>query len=191
MPFDDDFVPEIAQPGAVEALNEMINITPCMHPETGTAGLFRNWELFESGQTYCNIGWGGSQKYFNRDTSQVKNKLLHGLLPGGVVPSMSYFNWGWSYVVPSQSRFPEAAGLFAAFAASPGISTGAVRESGGYFDPFHASHYEDPQIVGTYSPEFLEVHKNAMKNPLPDLYLPGALLHKSGCEGSFPFPGRT
>ena len=29
-------------------------------------GLFENWERFSKGDIYCNIGWGGSQKYFNK-----------------------------------------------------------------------------------------------------------------------------
>jgi len=173
LPFDDNLVPQLASDKAVEALTQMIAVTNCMHPDTRSAGLFENWELYASGTTYANIGWGGSQKYFNRPDSPIRGKLAHGLLPGGDVPNLSYFNWGWSYVVPANASSPQVAALFAAFAVSPDVSTGAVREVGGYFDPFQDSHYEDADIIEAYSPEFLKVHQQAMTNPLPDLYLPG------------------
>ena len=53
------------------------------------------------------------------------------------------------------------------------MSTIAVRDPGGYFDPFRGAHYEDAKIVSTYSPEFLKVHKESMKGSIPDLYLKG------------------
>ena len=63
--------------------------------------------------------------------------------------------------------------LFALFACSPEMSTKAVREASGFFDPFRSAHYEDPDIRNTYTPEFLSAHKESMAESIPDLYLPG------------------
>ncbi|MEM7522823.1 MAG: extracellular solute-binding protein [Pseudomonadota bacterium] len=172
-PFDDDLTPMIAEEGAVDALQAMIRTSTSLHPSARTAGLFENWRQFEAGQIYCNIGWGGSQKFFNRPVSRIRGKLAFASPPGGRAASMSYFNWGWSYVIPANSPKPDIAFLFSAFATSPEISTLAVREAGGYFDPFLDEHYEDPQIREAYSAAFLQVHQRAMQDPLPDLYLPG------------------
>ena len=173
LPFDADLRPQLAEPGAIAALEEMIAASEYLHPGARAAALFDNWKLFAEGETYCNIGWGGSQKYFHKGGSAVRGKLAHGLLPGGIRPSVSYFNWGWSYVIPANSARPDLAARFAAFATGPEASTAAVREAGGYFDPFHASHYDDPIIRETYSDDFLAVHRRAFDDPLPDLYLPG------------------
>ncbi len=53
------------------------------------------------------------------------------------------------------------------------MSTVAVRDPGGYFDPFRGAHYEDAKIIKTYTPEFLAVHKASMEGSIPDLYLKG------------------
>ena len=53
------------------------------------------------------------------------------------------------------------------------MSTVAVRDPGGYFDPFRAEHYADPEIIKAYSEEFLVAHEDSMRNAIPDLYLKG------------------
>lgn len=173
LPFDNDLVPQIDSPEGVAALEEMIAVSAHQHPGSMTAGLFENWELYRSNEIYCNIGWGGSQKAFNRPDSPIRNKLAFSALPGGKIPPAAYFNWGWSYVLPANCAEPELAYLFSAYAVSPSVSTRAVRETGGYFDPFHEAHYSDKAIESAYSREFLDVHRDGMKNALPDLYLPG------------------
>ncbi len=173
LPFDTDLNPQIDSPKAVEAVVEGIKATKALHSDVLSAGLFENWALYAEKDIYCNVGWGGSQKFFNRPESAIRDKLVFAPLPGGRTPPASYFNWGWSYVVLKNAVRPVLGYLFSAFATSPEVSTVAVREADGYFDPFLQSHYEDAQIRETYSKPFLDQHKAAMKSPLPDLYLPG------------------
>ncbi|WP_208352146.1 extracellular solute-binding protein [Pseudaestuariivita rosea] len=172
-PFADDMTPVIDTATGVQALDEMKRASEHLYPYAQSAGLFDNWRLFSEGDVYCNIGWGGSQKYFNRALSPVKGKLTYAQLPGGVVDQVPYFNWGWSYVVPSVSRVPELAYLYACYATLPEQSTLAVRQRDGYFDPFTEEHYQDAVIRQTYSPDFLDVHRKALQGAMPDLYLPG------------------
>jgi multiple sugar transport system substrate-binding protein len=98
-------------------------------------------------------------------------------MPGGMVNGKllktPYFNWGWNYVVSSASRQSELAYLFTLYACSPAMSTVAVRDVDGYFDPFREVHYKDPQIIQNYSEPFLAVHEQAMRDSIPDLYLRG------------------
>ncbi|MBJ3761479.1 extracellular solute-binding protein [Maribius pontilimi] len=173
LPFDAELHPLLHQDPAVEALEQMIAATAYLHPATASAGLFENWRLFQKQDIYCNIGWGGSQKAFNAPGSRVRGKLVYSRLPGEKREHSSYFNWGWSYVVPQRARSPELGHLFGTFATSQEHSTPAVRAADGYFDPFHAIHYEDPEIQKIYSKPFLEVHKAALAECIPDLYLPG------------------
>ena len=140
----------------------MIAASQFLSPGAATNGLFENWADFAEGNKFCNIGWGGTQKYLNGDDSRVRGKLLFSPSPGGIVNGQlvktAYFNWGWNYTVSSRSTHKEIAYLFALFACSPAISTLAVREQAGYFDPFRSRHYEDPEIQKTYTPEFLHAH---------------------------------
>ncbi|MFD1157810.1 extracellular solute-binding protein [Roseovarius aestuarii] len=174
-PFSRDLVPQIASDAGVTALEDLIRVSEHLCPETATLGLFENWERYARGDVYCNIGWGGSQKFLNGPESKMQNRMKFGPTPGGLVDGhllfTPYFNWGWNYVVTSQSREPEIAYLFALFASSSEMSKRAVRQQAGFFDPFRLEHYEDLEIRKTYSDEFLEVHAASMRNAIPDLYL--------------------
>ena len=174
-PLSKNLKPQIASDAGVEALEEMIRTTENLSPEVRKLGLFENWERYSRGDIYCNIGWGGSQKYLNSEKSKMRGRMAHGPTPGGIVDGellvTPYFNWGWNYVVTTHSSEPEVAYLFALFASSSKQSTASVRQAGGYFDPFRPEHYKDSEIQRIYSREFLTVHEHSLKSAIPDLYL--------------------
>ncbi|QGY00358.1 extracellular solute-binding protein [Roseovarius faecimaris] len=174
-PFADDMTPQIQSEAGVLALEEMIRATDSLCPKAGQMGLFENWERYARGDVYCNIGWGGTQKYLNRPGSPMRGRMVHGPTPGGMVDGAllitPYFNWGWDYVVSSDCVFAEIAYLFALFASTPEISTLAVRQKDGFFDPFRPEHYEDSQIREVYTKAFLDVHRASLEQAIPDLYL--------------------
>ena len=176
-PFADDMTPQINNDAGVQALEELVKASAYLYPGAKSNGLFENFEAFGQGDKFANIGWGGTQKFLNSDKSKLKGKLLFGSMPGGKVKSelirAPYFNWGWNYVVSSVSKEPEIAYLFSLYACSPKMSTVAVRDPAGYFDPFRGAHYEDPDIQKVYTVEFLNAHKESMANSHPDLYLKG------------------
>ncbi len=176
-PFDDNLNPQIDSDVGVQALNELIKTSSYLYPQAKSNGLFENWEAFAEGNIFCNIGWGGTQKFLNGDNSKLRNDLAFGPTPGGYVEKTHihtpYFNWGWNYTVSNNSSEPELAYLFTLFECSPKMSTLAVQFSEGYFDPFRDEHYVDEKIEATYSREFLDTHKFSMKHSIPDLYLSG------------------
>lgn len=176
-PLDEYLSPQINNDAGIAALEELIQVTKYLSPNVHSNGLFNNWKEFGNGNTFCNIGWGGTQKYLNSNNSALRGKLEFGPTPGGIVDGQliktSYFNWGWNYTVAQHSMHKELAYLFSLFACSPVISTLAVAEQDGYFDPFRVEHYADKRINETYSAEFLAEHRNSMKNSIPDLYLNG------------------
>lgn len=171
--FDADFVPLLANDVGEKVLEEMHRASDFLHPATEHAGLFRNWNLYKSENIYANIGWGGSQKSFNQPDSPIRGKLRHAMLPGQADREMSYFNWGWSYVVPATASSAVSGYLFSRFAVSERISTMAVGEKDGYFDPFHQAHYLDRAVVQAYSKPFLDVHENAMRLARHNFNVPG------------------
>ena len=176
-PFDDNMKPQINNDAGVKALEELIAASKFLYPGARSNGLFENFEAFSQGDKFCNIGWGGTQKFLNSNKSKIRGKMAFGPMPGGMVKGQllktPYFNWGWNYVVSSVSKQPEIAYLFTLYACSPVMSTQAVRDVDGYFDPFRVVHYKDPQIIQNYSAPFLAVHEQAMRDSIPDLYLRG------------------
>jgi len=174
-PLSPTLVPQMDGDAGVEALEEMIRATAHLVPAAGSLGLFENWERFERGDVFCNIGWGGTQKYLHRRGSHMRDRLVHGPTPGGVVDgrrlAIPYFNWGWEYVVVTPCTRAELAYLFALFAASPTMSTLSVSQIEGFFDPFRAEHYADERIRDAYGEEFLSVHRASLGTAMPDLYL--------------------
>lgn len=176
-PMDDNLSPQINNDAGVKALEEMIEASKHQSPNATSNDLFDNWKEFANGNIFCDIGWGGTQKYLNSNLSNIRGDLKFGPTPGGIVNGQllktSYFNWGWVYTVAKTSAHKEIAYLFTLFACSPKMSTIAVREKDGYFDPFRLEHYEDAIIQDIYSIEFLSEHRSSMKNSIPDLYLRG------------------
>jgi multiple sugar transport system substrate-binding protein len=176
-PLADDLTPQINNDAGIAALEELIAVSQYLYPGAKTNGLFENFEAFGEADKFANIGWGGTQKFLNSDKSKIKGKLAFGDMPGGLVNGelvkTPYFNWGWNYIVSSVSGEPEIAYLYTLYATSPVLSTIAVRDPAGYFDPTRNAHYEDAEIKTTYSPEFLVAHKASMQNSIPDLYLKG------------------
>lgn len=176
-PFADDLTPQIDSDAGVAALEALTAASRHLYPRARQNGLFENFIAFGAGDIYCNIGWGGTQKHLNSDASRVRGKVVHGTTPGAVLGGrhvpVSYFNWGWNYVVSSLTSQPELSYLFALFAASPTMSTRAVRQADGFFDPFRRSHYADPTVVEIYSRSFLDAHQQGMSDAMPDLYLKG------------------
>lgn len=176
-PFDHDMRPQIATEPGVEALQELIAASKHQYPFANSNGLFDNWKAYAKGNIYCNIGWGGTQKVQNGPNSATKGKLKFCPIPGGIADgqpfSVPYFNWGWNYTVLAGAPSPEIAYLFSLFACTSEMSTIAVREADGFFDPFRAAHYEDAEIQETYSEAFLAAHRTSMLNSIPDLYLSG------------------
>ena len=176
VPFTQSMRPNINNDAGVAALEEMIAASQNLAPGAASNGIFENWKAFDHGNIFCNMGWGGTQKYL-RSTPIMRDNLIISSLPGpkigGKPSTMGYFNWGWDYTVSANSTQPELAYLFTLFCATPGISTVAVRQAGGFFDPFRAEHYTDPEIRKVYGDSFLEAHAYSMTHCIPDLYMSG------------------
>lgn len=186
LPFASDMSSRVHEEPAVEALNELVELTKYLSPSVLKDGLFENFQSFSEGKSFCNLGWGGTQKFLEGNASKIKGQTLIDLPPGGVVNGQHFrtpfFNWGWNYVVSGQSTQSEAAFLFCLFAVTPKISTLAVREGDGYFDPFLVEHYNDTKIRSLYTDKFLVPHKKAMEQCIPDLYLKGQGLYLSALK---------
>lgn len=176
-PFDADMRPQIDTAMGVEAADELAQATRHLTRNARAASLFENWSTFAEGNVLCNIGWGGSQKYFQANPTKLPEGVLVAPTPSGdkdeAGEAFAYFNWGWNYAVPRTSAHPEIAALFGRYAVLPTLSAEAVSAADGFFDPFHQAHYEDQRIADIYDAHFLDVHRHSMQVAIPDLYLRG------------------
>lgn len=172
-PFSPTLDPQIAGEAGVTVLEDMVAATRYLAPTQ--TGNFENWERYAQGDAYCAVGFGGMQKYLNKPDGPMRGRLRHASTPGGIIGGqhveMPMSVWSWSYAVSPLSRRPDLAYLFTCLAVAPDISTRAVRESEGFFDPFRHEHYRDAEIVATYSQPFLDVHERILRNSIPDLFL--------------------
>lgn len=177
LPFDDNMDAQINSLGGVAALEALIAASESQHPLSDQLGLVGNWQAFAEGQSLCHLGWGGSQKYFNKNNANLPNGVTVAQLPGIAgnpdVPAIPFFNWGWNFAVTRGARHAELAFLFAAFATAPEVSAQAVAEIDGFIDPFQPGHYEDPAIIDAYGRQFLDAHASGMRAAIPDYYLLG------------------
>ena len=172
-PFSADMTPQIDGDAGVKALEDMI--ASAEHLTGAHLGFFGNWDRYQQGDIYANVGWGGTQKSLNASGSAMRGRVLPARLPCAAfgedrIP-LSYFNWGWSYVVTRQSPVPELAHAFARHAVSGPVSADAVAQADSFFDPFRENHYSNPSIIETYGKGFLGEHRKAMSEAIPDLYL--------------------
>ncbi|MEL6871003.1 MAG: extracellular solute-binding protein [Pseudomonadota bacterium] len=177
LPFDADMRPQLTDQRAISSVEALVSASNHLHPRARSASLVENWEIFAQGNTLCNIGWGGSQKYFVSHADRLPNGLTMTQLPGvrtasGMMP-LPYFNWGWNLTVPIDARHPELGFLLSAFATAPSISTQAVAPRDGFFDPFQPAHYNDSAIREAYGDDFLAVHQTGLQGAIPDLYIRG------------------
>ena len=175
LPFDSEGNPQIDSAEGVAALEDLMAASKFLSPGSKTNGLMDNWGEYSRGETFANIGWGGTQKALCRADSAVREDLVFGPTPGGLFGGkptpISHFNWGWNYVVSKRSPRVELGYLFSLLAVQPEASTLAVAEGEGFFDPFRAEHYGDPAVRRVYSDAFLEQHRESLKQGIPDLYL--------------------
>ena len=177
LPMADDMTPMINSTQAKEALEDMIRCQNCLPPDIYKQGLFENFKSFAEGNKFCNIGWGGTQKYLQDNNSPIKDSLKFSPALGGEIHGqrflLPFFNWGWNYVVGKQTQDPLAAYLFCLFASTPEISTASVSQADGYFDPHRSEHFESEDITQVYGNDFLVAQKNSLLNCIPDFYLRG------------------
>lgn len=177
LPFSNELQPMIDHPLAIEELAKMVELNPYLEKGVHQNGLFANFESFAKGDKFCNFGWGGTQKYIVSHRSRLVDNLAYS-------PTLSYgrsaeqdympcFNWGWNYVVLSNSVQKELAYLFCLFAASVKQSTNAVAQADGYFDPHREEHYQSQAIIDLYGEDFLTQHYFSLRHSLPDFYLQG------------------
>ena len=191
-PFNRSMEPLINSPEAANALRQMKQANNVLHPTSAALGPYENFALFGEGNCYANLSWGGGQKYFNSANSKIRDDLIITQTPGIKIGNkglpVSYFNWGWSYVVSSSSQQSELAFLFILLATSTQYSGEGVAKADGFFDPFLTEHFSHQDIENVYGRPFLDALKVGLEQSIPDLYMVGQAKYfaalKTGLQAS-------
>ena len=175
-PLSQDFNPQFDSAPGLEALEDMIAVAPFVASGIrGNRSFGAGWQSFVDDGAYATFGWGGTQKIFRSKDYAKRANIVAAPIPGGqgdeTPDILPYFNWGWSYALTKNARHPEMALAFVRFAISSEVSTVAIRESDGFFDPFLSDHYQDPEIRDIYGISFLKVHEASLSNAIPDFYI--------------------
>ncbi|NRA67138.1 MAG: hypothetical protein HRU19_21830 [Pseudobacteriovorax sp.] len=89
-PFDRDLNPNIASEEAIAVASQMRDTISYLSPGVLEHGLFDNFKAFAKGNSYCNLGWGGTQKHLIAANSPIKDDLIFLPLPGGAVNGVSF-----------------------------------------------------------------------------------------------------
>ena len=174
-PLNKNMRPLLNNDACLNAIEQMKTATTYLHPSSQKNGPYENFSVFGEGQTYANLSWGGGQKFFNAPKSKIRNDLIVTQSPGGILggkPSqISYFNWGWTFVVGNKAKDPELSYLFCLLATSPKTSSTAVAKAKGFFDPYRTEHFEHGPIAEVYGKPFLAALHASLKTAIPDLYI--------------------
>ncbi len=175
-PVSDTFNPQFNSAEGLEALEDMIAVAPfVVETRNGRQSLGDGWREFADTGAYATFGWGGTQKIFRRGEIALTERVLAVPIPGGqgseTPDTLPYFNWGWSFAITTDAENPRLALSFLRFAVAPRMSTLAVQEEGGFFDPFMKEHYEDAAIRDIYGDDFLRVHRTSLESAIPDFYI--------------------
>lgn len=187
-PFSRDMEPLVTNEAAMLALQQMKEASTYLHPSSVKNGPYENFALFGEGNCYANLSWGGGQKYFQSSASKVKDDLIITQTPGIKLNNsgmpISYFNWGWSYVLAANGKNEDLAFLFILLASSFEVSNTGVAQPEGFLDPFLENHFSDEQIIKVYGKPFLEALQVGLANAIPDLYMPGYALYFSALRNA-------
>ena len=147
-PLDDDMNPQINNEAGVAAAEELVAASKHLYPGARSNGLFENFEAFGQGDKFCNIGWGGTQKYLNSDKSKVKGKLAFG-------PSRPEWrrtaccrrpiSTGAGTTLSRASRASRSWPICTLYACSPGSVDRGGPRSRRLFRPVPGAHYKIPR----------------------------------------------
>ena len=170
--------PQINSPRAVEALKMLKELVKFMPPGNLNWGYTEVREAFIRGEVALMINWN-EITYEVYEGTKVANKTGYTLVPGTIINGKlhraSLQAWGWTGVISTDSKNPEAAYQFLRYVTSPEIIANVFHR--GYFgyEPWRESEFTNPRLIG-FTPaswEWLQAIQKSMAHGVSDLRIPG------------------
>jgi len=175
--------PQINSPRAVEALKMLKELVKFMPPGNLNWGYTEVREAFIRGEVALMINWN-EITYEVYEGTKVANKTGYTLVPGTIINGKlhraSLQAWGWTGVISTDSKNPEAAYQFLRYVTSPEIMATVFHKgdpkvgSLGY-EPWRESEFTHPALMNftPASPEWLQAIQKSMAHGVSDLRIPG------------------
>ncbi len=171
--FDEEMRPLINSPAGIEATESFIKTVPFSPPQILEQGKDYSYTLpfFLKGQGFATIITIAGAKLFNVENSAVRGRFVVVPMPGNRVGDRlvrrSTFIYGNNIVIPSDSKQPLLAFLYAMWVTDPDISVDAVGVRTGFSDPYRYNHLKDERIIGVYTDDALQRLRQSLPEVVP------------------------
>jgi multiple sugar transport system substrate-binding protein len=123
----------------------------------------------------------------NKD-SKIVGKLRTALTPGRIVDGKLIRRSVWwpniTLGVSTQSKYPDASYLFLQWANSPQMFSFMVGNPAGYYDPFQATDFKDPVVVGSYHDYHVPTMISTIEHSIPPLNINGASEYETALDNN-------
>ncbi|MEM2922167.1 MAG: extracellular solute-binding protein, partial [Candidatus Bathyarchaeia archaeon] len=186
---ENDLIPGIDSPEAIQALEDMVRVTQYGIPEAAAASWTEVIGAYEQGNGCLNIFWPMLGKHAQFiEGSKLVDKLGYALMPAGPKGPRSQMAAGKVLCIPKDSRKQEPAYLFCQWLTSPEIlyKVNTWTEPGtlGALDVIRRSGFENRDIAKLWPGawEYLEAHRDNLKVGHPDLEIPGEAEYRDAIE---------
>ncbi|MEM2356245.1 MAG: extracellular solute-binding protein [Candidatus Bathyarchaeia archaeon] len=177
--FDENMVPQIDTPPALEALELLKwlvdNVCP---PEVKTAIWDTAYDYFARGKIAMLLSWASLKKYC--EAKGLGTKVKNALCPGfptkdGRVRHAAMIGESHIMFVNRWSKRPELAFALLTYFADPEVSAKVVCDPAGFLEPFRVGHFDDPLVQASYGGKYYtDVLKENFDWIVPDINLFGA-----------------
>ncbi len=171
--FDDNMRPLIDSPEGILATEQYIATIPYSPPHVLKEGNNYSYTLpiFNRGKGFSFILTMSAAKLLNSGASFLKERFIlcpiPGARPDGRLVKRPSFIYGNNMVVPSGSKHPELAFLYAMWLTDPDISARSVMVTGGMADPFRYNHLTDERMAEIYTGQALSVLSGQIGDTIP------------------------
>lgn len=171
--FDDNLQPLIDSPAGIAATESYVRTVRHSPPDILADGKDYSYTLplFMQGKVFATIFTIAGAKLLNSAGSTVRGKFIAVPIPGNRVGERIVRQnvpiYGNNLVVSSRGAQRKLAFLLSMWMTDPDNSLRTVGVKGGFTDPFHWNHLQDPRIRDLYTPEALAVFSKEWAVALP------------------------
>lgn len=171
--FDDNLRPLIDSPAGIAATESYMRTVRYSPRDILAEGKDYSYTLplFMQGKAFAVGNTIAGAKLFNSAASAVRGKFIAIPMPGNLVDGRILRKnvpiYGNNLVVSSRGAQRKLAFLLSMWMTDPDNSLRTVGVKGGFTDPFHWNHIDDPRIRELYTPETLAVFSKEWAVTLP------------------------
>lgn len=179
--FDENFEPQFNNEDGVQALQDLLDLKPYLHPDVGSAGFGVPYQEYPAGNLYATFQWPSLPPVLMSENSAISEDQWEmipapGRMYEGEMLNPVQHQGCQAFRVNAHSEVPELAYQFIQWIISPRVSEDAIQSSG-FIDPFRFNHFESQSVgefyAGSNWEEYLEVYNYNLERTFPELTVEG------------------